>query len=86
MRLVCSCSMPSSRPASIDQAKVADVLNKMDVTTMFGRTKFSTDPKEHGLQIGHEMVLAQWQKKDGKLVKEVIWPKAGQDRGNPLLR
>jgi hypothetical protein len=21
------------------------------------------------------MVLAQWQKKDGKLVKEVIWPK-----------
>jgi branched-chain amino acid transport system substrate-binding protein len=63
---------------SIDQAKVAEALNKMDVTTMFGRTKFSTDPKEHGLQIGHEMVLAQWQKKDGKLVKEVIWPKAAK--------
>jgi len=59
---------------SIDQAKVAAELNKMDVTTLFGRSKFSTDPKEHGLQIGHKMVLAQWQKKNGALVKEVIWP------------
>jgi len=66
------------KAGSIDQAKVADELNKMDVTTLFGRTKFSTDPKEHGLQIGHEMVLAQWQKKAGKLVKEVIWPKAAK--------
>ncbi len=63
---------------SIDPAKVADALNKTDATTMFGRTKFATDPKDHGLQIGHEMVLAQWQKKDGKLVKEVIWPKAAK--------
>jgi branched-chain amino acid transport system substrate-binding protein len=59
---------------SIDQAKVAAVLNKTDVTTLFGRTKFSTDPKEHGLQIAHTMVLGQWQKKGGQLVKEVIWP------------
>src|SRR5262244_47137 len=59
---------------SIDQTQVAAELNKMDVTTLFGRTKFSTDPKEHGLQIGHKMVLAQWQKKSGALVKEVIWP------------
>jgi branched-chain amino acid transport system substrate-binding protein len=63
---------------SIEPAKVAEALNKMDVTTMFGRTKFATDPKEHGLQIGHEMVVAQWQKKDGKLVKEVIWPKSAK--------
>ena len=60
---------------SIDQAKVADALNKMDVATMFGRTKFSTAPKEHGLQLGHQMVLAQWQRKGGAIVKEVIWPK-----------
>ena len=59
---------------SIEPEKVAAAFNAMDVTTMFGRTKFSTDPKEHGLQLGHEMVLAQWQKKDGKLVKEVVWP------------
>jgi hypothetical protein len=30
------------------------------------------------LQLGHEMVLAQWQKKDGKLAKEVIWPIAAK--------
>jgi branched-chain amino acid transport system substrate-binding protein len=59
---------------SIDQAKVAAALNKMDVTTMFGRSKFSTDPKDHGLQLAHAMVLGQWQKKNGQLVKEVIWP------------
>ena len=62
------------KAGSIEQAKVADVLNKIDVTTMFGRTKFSTEPKEHGLQVGHDMVIAQWQKKNGKIVKEVIWP------------
>ena len=50
----------------------------MDVTTMFGRTKFSTNPKEHGLQMGHEMVIAQWQRKGGNVVKEVIWPKAAK--------
>jgi len=63
---------------SIDQGKVAAVLNKMDVTTMFGRTKFSNDPKEHGLQLAHAMVLGQWQKKGGQLVKEVIWPNAAK--------
>lgn len=63
---------------SVDPAQVAAALNKMDVTTMFGRTKFSTEPKQHGLQIGHEMVLAQWQRKNGKLVKEVIWPIAAK--------
>jgi branched-chain amino acid transport system substrate-binding protein len=61
--------------SSIDQAKVADVLNKMDVTTLFGRTKFSADAKDHGLQLGHQMVLSQWQQKGGQLVKEIIWPK-----------
>lgn len=63
---------------SIDQAKVASALNAMDVTTLFGRTKFSTDPKEHGLQLAHEMVLGQWQKKGDSLVKQVIWPKAAK--------
>jgi branched-chain amino acid transport system substrate-binding protein len=63
---------------SPEQAKVAAVLNSMDATTMFGRTKFSTDPKEHGLQIGHEMIIAQWQKKSGALFKEVIWPKVAR--------
>src|ERR1700693_6220613 len=63
---------------SIDQTKVAEQLNKMNVTTLFGRTKFSTDPKQQGLQLAHEMGLAQLQKKDGKILKEVIWPKAAK--------
>jgi branched-chain amino acid transport system substrate-binding protein len=63
----------------VDAAKVAEALDRTDVTTFFGRTKFSTAPNEHGLQIGHSMVLAQWQKdKVGKLIKEVVWPLAGQ--------
>ncbi len=61
---------------SIDPDKVAAALNAMDVTTFFGRTKFATDPKHHGLQVAHEMVLAQWQMKDGKLGRQVVWPKA----------
>lgn len=62
------------KAGSIDPQKVAEELNKMNVTTLFGQTKFATDPKEHGLQIAHKMVVAQWQRKDGKLVKEVVWP------------
>jgi len=63
------------KAGSVEPDKVAAVLNQLDATTFFGKTKFSTDPKQHGLQVGHQMVLAQWQKKGGKLVKEVIWPK-----------
>ncbi len=64
---------------STDTAKVADVLNKTDITTFYGRTKFSTDAKDHGLQVGHAMVLAQWQKdKSGKLTKQVVWPLAAK--------
>jgi hypothetical protein len=48
----------------------------MNVTTLWGATRFSTDPKSHGLQLTHQMVLTQWQMKDGKPVKEVIWPTA----------
>jgi len=61
---------------SIEPEKVAAELNKMDVTTLWGATKFSTDPKSHGLQLAHQMVLTQWQMKNGQLVKEVVWPLA----------
>lgn len=61
----------------IDSAKVADALNSTDITTFYGRTKFSTAANEHGLQVGHAMILAQWQQdKSGKLVKELVWPLA----------
>jgi branched-chain amino acid transport system substrate-binding protein len=63
---------------SIDPEKVAATLNTIDVTTFFGRNKFATDPANHGLQIAHEMVLAQWQKVDGKLGRQVVWPEAAK--------
>jgi branched-chain amino acid transport system substrate-binding protein len=61
---------------SIDPEKVAAELNKMNVTTLFGATKFSTDPKSHGLQLAHQMVLLQWQMSDGHLVNQVVSPLA----------
>lgn len=63
---------------SIEPDKVVAALNAMDVTTFFGRFKIATDAGHHGLEIGHEMVLAQWQKKNGQLEREVVWPKAAQ--------
>ena len=64
---------------TIDTAKVSAALNGTDITTFYGKTKFATDAGSHGLQIGHAMVLAQWQKdKSGKLTKEVVWPLAAK--------
>jgi len=63
----------------IDSGKVADALNATDITTFYGRTQFATAANDHGLQVGHSMILAQWQKdKSGKLGKEVVWPLAGK--------
>jgi branched-chain amino acid transport system substrate-binding protein len=63
---------------SIDAEKVAGALNGLDAVTLFGRTKFATEANQHGLQIGHTMVIAQWQKPKGKLGKEVVWPLANK--------
>ena len=60
---------------STDTDKVKAALDKEDMYTFFGPIKFDTNPKLHGLQIGHEMVYIQWQHdKQGKAVKEVVWP------------
>jgi len=61
---------------SIEPDKVAVALNALNVTTFFGHIRFATDPQHHGLQVAHEMVLAQWQMKDGKLERVIVWPKA----------
>jgi branched-chain amino acid transport system substrate-binding protein len=63
---------------SIDPEKVTAALNAIDVTTFFGHVKFATDPGHHGLQAAHEMVLAQWQKVNGKPGRQVVWPVAAQ--------
>jgi branched-chain amino acid transport system substrate-binding protein len=63
---------------SIDTDKVAAALNATDITTFFGHIKFATDAGNHGLQIGHQMVLAQWQMINGKLGRQVVWPVEAQ--------
>ncbi len=63
---------------SIDPEKVTAALNAMDVTTFYGHIKFATDPGHHGLQEAHQMVLAQWQKVNGKPGRQVVWPTAAQ--------
>lgn len=66
------------KAGSLDTEKVAEALNGTDVTTFFGHIKFATDPAHHGLQLAHEMVLAQWQKTNGELARQVVWPTAAR--------
>jgi len=60
---------------SVDPEKVRAALEALDIFTFYGGIKFDTSADAHGLQIGHQMVVAQWQKDDtGALVRKVIWP------------
>jgi ABC-type branched-subunit amino acid transport system substrate-binding protein len=70
--------MAIQKAGSTDTAKVKKALDEMNVMTYYGHLKFATAAKDHGLQVGHEMVYIQWQKdKAGKPVKQVVWPAAG---------
>lgn len=67
------------KSGSTDTAKIKAAMDAMDLMTFYGRIKFDATPKNHGLQVGHEMVYIQWFKdKDGKAKKEVVWPEAGK--------
>jgi branched-chain amino acid transport system substrate-binding protein len=60
---------------SVDPEAVKAALNSMDVFTFYGGIKFDTSAEAHGLQLSHEMVVAQWQKNPaGELIRQVIWP------------
>jgi branched-chain amino acid transport system substrate-binding protein len=60
---------------SVDPDAVLAALNALDIMTFYGGIKFDTSAEAHGLQISHEMVVAQWQKNDaGELVRQVVWP------------
>jgi len=60
---------------SVDPEKVKAALEALDIFTFYGGIKFDTSADAHGLQTGHQMVVAQWQKDDtGTLVRKVIWP------------
>ncbi|MFA5111826.1 MAG: amino acid ABC transporter substrate-binding protein [Desulfobaccales bacterium] len=63
------------KAGSIDTAKVKTVLDDANLMTFYGVIKFANTPKDHGLQLGHEMVYTQWQKdQSGKLANQVVWP------------
>jgi branched-chain amino acid transport system substrate-binding protein len=60
---------------SVDPQKVAATLNKTDVTIFFGHIKFATDAGDHGMQVAHQMVVAQWVEENGQLSRQVVWPR-----------
>jgi branched-chain amino acid transport system substrate-binding protein len=65
------------KAGSLDTDKVKAALDQEDMYTFYGRIKFNTTPKAHGLQEGHQMIIIQWQKgPDGKPVKAAVWPEA----------
>ena len=69
---------------SIDPDAVNSALESINIMTFFGGTQFDTSAEAHGLQINHDMVVAQWQKNDaGELVRQVVWP-AGVATADPL--
>ncbi|HEU0295597.1 MAG TPA: amino acid ABC transporter substrate-binding protein [Anaerolineales bacterium] len=60
---------------SVDPEKVKAALEAMNIFTFYGGIQFDTSAEAHGLQISHQMVVAQWQKNDaGELTRVVIWP------------
>ena len=54
------------RVGSLDRQKLRDAISKMNYNTVFGALRVDRD----GGQIGHQMLLVQWQ--DGKRV--IVWP------------
>jgi branched-chain amino acid transport system substrate-binding protein len=54
------------RAGSLNGEKLRDAISKMDHNTVFGGFRVDRD----GIQIGHKMLLIQWQ--DGK--KVIVWP------------
>ena len=60
---------------STDSDAVKAALNAMNLMTFFGGTQFDTSEEAHGLQIAHDMVVAQWQKDDaGEFIRVIVAP------------
>jgi branched-chain amino acid transport system substrate-binding protein len=58
---------------SADDAAILAAANSLDVRTLFG--SFRLDP-ETGLQVGHQMLVVQWQQG----VRHVVWPPERAER------
>lgn len=65
------------KAGSTDTDKVKAAIDGEDMFTFYGHIKFDTTPKAHGLQIGHQMIIIQWQKdQQGKPHKVAVYPEA----------
>ncbi len=74
------------KSGATDTAKVKAALDATNILTFDGVIKFDTS-KDHGLQIGHDMIYTQWQKDpQGKLVNQVVWPEAFKTADAKLYR
>jgi len=61
---------------TLDSEKIRTALENMKVMTFFGYLEFEKGDY-YGRQVGHDMVIIQWQKTGEELKKEVVWPEAG---------
>ncbi len=59
---------------SLDSEKVRSALENMKIMTFFGMIEFEKG-EYYGRQVGHDMVVIQWQ--GDELHKEVVWPEEG---------
>ena len=65
------------RPAPPRRTRSRRPWTRKTCITFYGRIKFDTTPKAHGLQDGHEMIIIQWQKDNqGKPEKVAVFPAA----------
>jgi len=66
---------------STDTDKVKAAIDQENMFTFYGRIQFDTTPKAHGLQLGHQMIIIQWQKDaQGKPEKVAVWPPAAANK------
>jgi ABC-type branched-subunit amino acid transport system substrate-binding protein len=60
---------------TLNRDDILAALDDTNILTFFGRLQFDTSTKNHGMQIGHEVVYVQWQLDTAaNLVKRVVWP------------
>ncbi len=69
---------------TVDSDAVKAALNNMNLMTFFGGTQFDTSEAAHGLQLAHQMVVAQWQKNEAGELERVIIAPADVATADPL--
>jgi len=66
---------------SLDNTQVRNAMNNLALYTFFGQLKI--DPNT-GLQIGHKMIVIQWQEVNGQLTQVIVYPPSTA-QASPLI-